>query len=193
MLLPDGLPPTLIPIAVAAANEGIPVCAIARILRQPAAEVYFTLKDECSRGAVIELPKADWAPASKKDDRQPVAPRLANDEDTMFQCRQHFRLTNLEAGFLVVLLRLERVEKSKLHNIIEQQRATRSQQPNDLEATDEKMVDVMICKLRKKLKALDASFIIATIWGGGYHITPGVKARMLDRLNGVSHASGAAA
>jgi hypothetical protein len=45
------------------------------------------------------------------------------------------------------------------------------------------MVDVMICKLRKKMNLIDLSFIIRTSWGKGYFLDQSVKDgiyRMLD-------------
>jgi len=183
----EGLPAHLDTVAVNAANEGIPVCAIARILAFPAENVYFSLKNALDMGAICEIPKADWPPTAKRADRVPTA-RAPTDSDLLFHARQVFKLTKLEAGFVVVLLRHDRVEKEKLHHVIEQQRAQRAHQPIELESTDPKMVDVIICKLRKKLKTLDPEFVIKTIWGGGYHIASDVKTKMLHTLNGASHA-----
>jgi hypothetical protein len=179
--------PTLTPIAVAAANEGIPVAAIARITHQSLDDMYETLKDEKSRGSIAELPRADWPPGTRVNERLPSA-LLPSDDDLAFMCKKSFKLTSLEAAFLVVLLKHRQVEKTRLHNIVEQQRMTRATQPNDQEATDPKMVDVMICKLRKKLKAVDKDLKIETIWGGGYYIETAMKPRMIRHLNGDEHA-----
>ena len=71
-----------------------------------------------------------------------------------------------------------------LHGIIEQQRMQRQSRPNKLELTDPKMVDVMICKLRKKLRDHDARFngAVQTVWGGGYFIDSKTKATLLSLL-----------
>lgn len=175
-------------VAVAAANEGIPVAAIARILREPMGDVYELLNVEKSRGSIADLPRADWPPGTKINDRVPSI-SLPNDDDLAFLCKKTFKLTALEAGFLVVLLKHRQVEKSRLHNIVEQQRMTRSTQPNSNDPTDPKMVDVMICKLRKKLKAVDVVLRIETIWGGGYYIETLVKPLIIAHVNGEPHAT----
>lgn len=156
-------------VAINAANEGIPVCAIARIIAFPSADVYEVLNLAKSIGSIAQLPRADWPPGIKVQDRLPSIP-LPGDDDLQFMCKKTFKLTGLEAGFLVVLLKHRQVEKSRLHNIVEQQRMTRQSQPNNQEATDPKMVDVMICKLRKKLKP--HAIEIETLWGLGYLIAP---------------------
>lgn len=179
--------PALVPIAVAAANEGIPVAAISRIIQTPLDDVYETLNDEKSRGSIVTMPRPDWPPGSRPADRLP-AMSLPDDADLAFMCKKTFKLTSLEAGFLGVLLKHQQVEKTRLHNIVEQQRMTRQAQPISQEATDPKMVDVMICKLRKKLLVIDASLEIKTIWGGGYYITPTMKPRIIAYVNGEDHA-----
>jgi DNA-binding winged helix-turn-helix (wHTH) protein len=169
-----------------AANEGIPVCAIARIVSIPSADVYEVLNDLKAVGTIAEVPKADWPPGSRVADRAPLIP-LPSDDDLGFICKKTFKLTALEAGFLVVLLKHRQVQKTQLHNIVEHQRATRQAQPSTTESTDPKMVDVMICKLRKKLKSVDAALKIETIWGGGYYIEPAVKPKILAHVNGEPH------
>lgn len=170
-------------IAINAANEGIPVAAIARILQHSLEETYELLKDARDRGSIAELPRADWPPGIKINDRLPSVP-LPSDTDLAFLCAKTFKLTALEAGFLVALLKNRQVEKARLHGIVEHQRATRPNQPNAMEATDPKMVDVMICKLRKKLKTVDAALEIKTIWGSGYYVEQPMKAQIIAHLNG---------
>lgn len=176
------------PIAVRAAVEGIPVGAIARILALSFGDTQAMLEDARLRGEIVEIPKPDWPPTAKLADRLPALPASPSDADVEFAVQQIFKLTALEAGFLAVLLKHDRVEKLKLHNIVEQKRLTRSSQPNKLESTDPKMVDVMVCKLRKKLKKVDPGFLITTIWGGGYHIVPGVKSAIVRHMTEQSHA-----
>jgi len=184
--------PECIAFAVRAAAEGIPVGAIARTLRMPFDRVLLYLQRAKKLGALIELPKSDWpANQSVSERSRSVAPlaavvkgpalgpvsgiaALAADEQE-FLCRNAFKLTILEAGFLVVLLRCLFAEKEKLHAVIETQRHTRSVRPDRTEPTDPKMVDVMICKLRKKMGAYDPRFIVMTSWGKGYYLTRDVK------------------
>ncbi len=179
--------PVLLPhprVASRAANEGIPVAAIARIVEQPYEDVADILRDALDRGEIGEMPKADWPAAAKWSDRLPSVPRSANAGDVEFQCRKAFRLTSLEAGFMMVLLRYECADKDRLHNVIEQQRANRANQPDTMELTDPKMVDVMICKLRKKLRLKGFPDCIQTSWGKGYYIEPAVKQQIFALIGG---------
>lgn len=173
-----------VPVMVRAANEGIPVAAIARITQRPFDAVVEVLQQAFQHGQIGELPKPDWPPAAKWSDHLPSTPRSANAEDVEFQCRKVFRLTALEAGFMMVLLRCECADKEKLHNVIEQQRTCRSHQPDSMELTDPKMVDVMICKLRKKLREAGFPECIQTSWGKGYYIEPSVKQNIFAKIGG---------
>lgn len=171
-------------IAVRAANEGIPTASIARIIEQPFDAVCELLTDALGRGLIGQMPKSDWPPALGWSERLPTVPRSANADDVEFQCRKRFKLTNLEAGFMMVLLRYECADKERLHNVIETQRYERASQPGTMELTDPKMVDVMICKLRKKLRDRDFPDCIQTSWGKGYYIEPTVKQQIFALIGG---------
>src|ERR1700676_3248050 len=157
------------------AEEGIPVAVISRVMQMPFEDVHNVLEEQAEMGFLIEIPCSDWPPTGKNADRVPATTRKPTDDDLLFLCRKNFALTNLEAAFLVLLMKHERADKEKLHHVIETQRLRRSAQPDNRELTDPKMVDVMICKLRKKLKCYSDSFKITTVWGGGYYIEPEAK------------------
>jgi DNA-binding winged helix-turn-helix (wHTH) protein len=171
-----------IDIATRMAQEGIPVGAIARVLQRPFEDTIEMLTTQVSYGNIVELPKSDWPPTAKLADHVPSITRKISDHDVMFVCQKMFHLTKLEAGFLVLLLKLEHASKAQLHNVIETQRLERHDRPDSMELTDQKMVDVMICKLRKKLKEIDTQFIITTVWGGGYYIEAPVKEKIYASL-----------
>jgi hypothetical protein len=185
--------PDIVGCVVRSAAEGVPVAAIARATRIPYDKVLHYLQRARKLGAISEIPKPDWPPAQNGNERRPATTRLPDPvvssaslkppEETEFLCRHIFHLTNLEAGFLVVLLRHLFAEKDKLHAVIELQRSHRPLRPLQSEVTDPKMVDVMICKLRKKMNAVDPVFIVRTSWGKGYFLDQSVKDgiyRMLD-------------
>lgn len=181
------LPEPSLAVAGRAANEGIPVLAIARILREPSDIVYASLHMLHNVGTIAEVPKADWPATAKFADRLPVIARTPTDDDILFGLRKVFSLTNLEGAFLLVLIKHERADKAKLHNIVETQRLARSARPESTELTDPKMVDVMICKLRKKLKTVDTGIVITTIWASGYYLEAAVKTRIMSHLTGAPH------
>lgn len=175
------LPDILVPYAVRAAVEGIPVRAIARILDQSSELVYASLHEQHLTGHLVELPRSDWPPTGRLADRLPQTKNRPQDDDILFSCRRRMSLSNLEGLFLVVLLKYDRADKNKLHHQIEQARNLRGNPP-DTELVDQKMVDVIICKLRKKLRNIDTRFIIETVWGNGYYIANNVKRLMFERI-----------
>lgn len=163
--------------AVRAASEGVPVGVIARCTGMPYDRVLTCLQRAQKVGAITEIPRSDWPPNGERAKSQPVALPV----ETEFLCRQKFHLTNLEAGFLAVLLRCLLAEKDKLHAVIEQQRNSRALRP-ERDVPDPKMVDVMICRLRRKLAEFDPSYVIRTSWGKGYYLDQSVKDMMLARI-----------
>jgi DNA-binding response OmpR family regulator len=62
-----------------------------------------------------------------------------------------------------------------MHQIIEKCRA-----PNKGDQTDPKMVDVVICNLRKRLKKTGLK--IETMWGCGYFMKPDMRTRALELI-----------
>ena len=84
----------------------------------------------------------------------------------------------------LVLLKREEADKETLHFVIETQRALRRTRPDSVETTDPKMVDVVICKLRKKLRPLGIN--IQTLWGHGYYIDSDGRDIVENILVGVS-------
>jgi DNA-binding winged helix-turn-helix (wHTH) protein len=178
---PDQMTESLIVIAARAANEGIPTAAIARVIQRPFDAVAEVLTYALSIGQISEMPKADWPPGAPWRERIPTAPRVMTEDDLEFACDRVFHLTPLERGFIVALLRFEYVDKDRLFNIVEDQRFRR--RPNK-ELADKKMVDVMICKLRKKLRDCDPTLVIMTSWGKGYYFDPAVKQKIYALIGG---------
>src|SRR6185369_14952828 len=134
-------------IAVRLADEGIPVRSIARSLKIPSENIRDTLKDAIAQGIIVEMPRDDWPPGSNRASRAIFkSTPLENEETLKFAVIRVFKATPLEAGILCMLLRRDHATKEQLHSVVEHSRATPGQEP-----TDPKMVDVMICKIRKKL------------------------------------------
>lgn len=163
---------------IALADEGIPVGAIARATRTPYSDVYDILRDALGRGALIEIPKADWPPGVSRIHRLPtLASPLQDDDQLRISCAQVFKITRLEAAVFATLLKRNTLTKQQLHQVIEQNRPSPG-----LPETDEKMVDVIICHLRKKLKRHELA--IETIWGIGYMMALPERERAISLLNG---------
>jgi len=164
----NALPPDLIPIATRLAFEGVPVRVIARSFEQPADLVRESLHIAIDLGSIIDMPSEDWPPTARRADHLPAGVARETDKDMLFLCKNAFNLTGLHAAFMLVLLKKDLADKDTLHHVIEQQRLTRSHRPANPEETDPKMVDVVICLLRKRLKPY--SIVISTSWGDGYYL-----------------------
>lgn len=163
------LPSVLVPIAARLAYEGIPVRAIARAFSLPADMVREELETAKANGTIIEVPRDDWPPTGRRSDHLPAALANANETDLLLTIAHILNLTRLQSHFMLVLLKRDAVDKDTLHFIIEQQRATRRNRPDNPDPTDPKMVDVVIWNIRKRLKP--RGITIHTLWGHGYYIT----------------------
>jgi hypothetical protein len=165
---PHTLPALVYYMAVRLAAENVPVNVVARGLSIPADEVREALDYALETGDITEMPAPDWPPTARRADHLPPAVAAARDTDLMISCMRAFKVTKLMASFMMVLLKREEADKAVLHRVIEAQRASRTSRPDSTEETDPKMVDVVICNLRKKLKPYGLR--IETLWGHGYYI-----------------------
>lgn len=162
------------------ADEGIPVRAIARGTRLPSAEIYEILRDAIARGAIVEMPRDDWPIGSSRGQRAAFNGTPLEDEAALqFACARCFKATRLEAAILAVLLKRNEVTKQQLHFVIEQMRPGDTRD-NNREPTDPKMVDVIICHLRKKLRTPEIT--IKTVWGIGYLIPHADREKAMNIL-----------
>jgi hypothetical protein len=174
----------LAPIAVRLADEGVPLYAIARALRSPSALVREALYEAKGEGKIVDMPREDWPPNSLRATRDPMQGRKMGDEDIVFNCVRLFKVTRQQGSLLSVLIRRNEVSKDMMHQIIEQSRG-----PDKDEPTDPKMVDVVICNLRKRLKKTPLMGVIETMWGCGYFMKPENRKKALELLG--EYATGA--
>lgn len=165
------------------ADERIPVNVIARCLKHPAEVIRESLAALLACGSIVEIPPPDWPPTSKLSDHLPIRSVVPSDDNVIFALRKLMKLTPLEAAFLSVLMKFEEADKTKLHMVIENLRQERQGGPSKMDQTDPKMVDVMICKLRKRLRMLDPKLEIKTMWGRGYYIEEPVRRLLLDHVS----------
>ena len=154
------------------ANEGIPVAVIARGLDAPSDFIRETIQDAIDCGQVTEMPRDDWPPTARRSDHLPSQLAKEQEKDLLTACMRAFAVTRLQASFMLVLLKREEADKDTLHHVIESQRAIRRNQPDNPDTTDPKMVDVVICNLRKRLRPYfpPNHETIKTLWGHGYYM-----------------------
>jgi hypothetical protein len=179
---PDSLPeeildPALAPFAERFADEGVPIRAMARAFKQTATAVREAVETAIYTGRIVQMPKDDWPVGQARDDRTPTFLRQnrMDDDNLIFACKRLFKITRLQASFLAVLLNRNEVSKDTLHQVIE------SRRPPGKEETDPKMVDVVICLLRQRLRPFNLK--ITTLWACGYFIEPVQRKQILEMVN----------
>lgn len=176
------LPPHLVPFAIRLADEGIPVNVIARAFKQPSENVRESLSDALNSGTLSEMPGSDWPPTAKKADHLPFNfSKSMEEKELIINCIQAFKVTPLQAALLIVLIKRDKSDKDTLHGVVERRRMTRQQNPLSLEQTDPKIVDVVICNLRKKLRPFGLE--IKTLWGWGYFISKEHRELATTKIN----------
>lgn len=86
-------------------------------------------------------------------------------------------------GFLPAIFPLTATEERAFKALLSREQWTRESllasiylDANESDIPDIKIIDVMICKIRKKLKHLGIE--IETFWGKGYRISPEMRARV---------------
>lgn len=177
----EELPQDLVPIARRLAFEGIPIAAIARGLGESTERVRDCLSYAVADGFLVEVPREDWPATARRADRLPSSVARENESDMNSRFTRIFNITPLQAGFLIVLLKREEATKEMLHHVVEQKRQGRPNRPNNPNETDPKMVDVVICLMRKRLKPFGIK--ISTSWGNGYYLTPENRKKANDIID----------
>jgi hypothetical protein len=170
------------------ANEGIPVAVLARGLDAPSDVIRETIQAAIDCGKVTEMPRDDWPPTARRADHLPSQLAKEQDDHLLTACMRAFAVTKLQASFMLVLLKREEADKDTLHHVIESQRAIRRNQPDNPECTDPKMVDVVICNLRKRLRPywVTGHETIKTLWGHGYYMEKADRDIALDKIRAVA-------
>ncbi len=184
-------PPLIVELASRLADEGLPLRAIARSLKVPSEDVRTMLHDALAEGTIVEYPREDWPPGAKRNSFGPVLDNFVVDEnDLRSACSRFFGVTHQQSIVLSVLLKRPEATKEQLHQAIERDR------PEGKEATHIKLVDVLICILRRKLKPFAEQWfsedhpMIQTMWGTGYLMEAKVRVRAVKELNDfVKHTS----
>ena len=169
------------------ADEGVPIGAIARITKLPPTDFRPVLKDALANGRIIEMPREDWPPLARRSDRVPgvsedsgrraqARHRIDDDDMMLLALNSAFRTTRLQSKVLLRLLRRGLCPMKMLHDTIEDNRG------NPAEPTQDKIVAVTICHLRKKLKPFDIKII--THHSSGYSISEVDRQRVAKMLEG---------
>lgn len=165
------IPLVIAEIAVRLADEGIPIRAIARAVKYSSENIRDVLHTALDCGQLVQMPRDDWPIGVARDRHIPdaLSAKPVETEQMIFNIVRLFKVTKLQAAVFSVLIKRNEATKDILHQVTEQRRL-----PNK-EETDPKIVDVVICNLRKKLKPFGLK--IMTAWACGYYMEPEHRAR----------------
>lgn len=163
-------------IIVRLANDGVPLRAIVRAMAKPRGAVVKALNDALDLGNIAGLPAEDWPIGSTNEDRAPVTRSIqANDAELIINAIRLLGTTKLQSRLLIVLIKRQRATKAILHANVEANRGAG-------DPTDPKIVDVVICHLRKKLAKHGIE--IKTLWSVGYEMPVEHRKKMMKLLCG---------
>lgn len=163
-------------LAVRLAYEGVPVRAIARATEIASPIVREALDGAIAAGTITQMPRDDWSPQITREDRIPEYARVGIDDALLtLNVVRLFGVTQQQACLLLVLIKRREVTRKMLHNVIE------SRRPHPKVETEPKIVDVVICKLRKKLETFGLT--IETVWSCGYFMPATDRKKALKMLN----------
>jgi hypothetical protein len=147
-------------ITVRLADEGVPLCALARAMAASSDTIRSTLCQAQSDGRLLELPKEDWPPGFPRDRRALQISRLvgADRPAVISALQQLFELTATQANLLLTLIQRDSVPKAR---------------------TGESRA-VHIHHLRRKLSPFGIA--IATLWGYGYQLSADGRRRIMNMI-----------
>jgi DNA-binding response OmpR family regulator len=160
-------------LTVRLADEGVPLRAIARATHISSSDLRELLLDAQADGRLLALPHDDWPAGFPRDQRSLQISRLVteNRQAVNLMIKQLFGLRPGESQAFVKLVEHEHVSREVLHTSL-----ARTSDP----ASDIKLVDVSICRMRKQLAPF--AIVIETIWGYGYCLNADNRRRAMDLI-----------
>ena len=166
---------------IRAADEGVPIGALVRIFSQThaSAEIRRLLCAAVSSGRLLEVPTEDWPLGVARSQRAPcVAKHMIGEDDgpLVIRMAQRLKTTKLESRIMLVVLRRGHATRTQLHETVEFNRG------NPAQPTDIKIVDVVVCKLRKKIALLGLT--LHTIHSIGYEMSRADCLKAWSIING---------
>ena len=158
------------------ADEGIPIAAIARIMQKDPGAVRVFLREEHAHGRLRAMPAMDWAVsagASRGGNRSPTVPKIdpALIEGDSILLQSRLGLTGSESLLLAILLMFGQALRPTLLSVI------------NPAGSSMKLIDVMVCKIRKKLRERDVT--IETLWGRGYRMADVERGKLRAMIIGL--------
>ena len=157
------------------ADEGVPVAALARAVQIDRVKVNRVLKNALEAGRLIELPASDWPPGQSRKARMgsgrtsQVDPKVV-----LLLLMKSYDITRQQALLMREMLVRPQATREQLYEAAQLAH-------EHGEDTEPKIVQVVICKLRRRLKK--HRIVIHTIWSGGYYIERDHRIKIFDHIN----------
>lgn len=151
-------------IAVRLADEGVPLRAIARAIKESSDVVRERLRRAQAAGRLLDLPRDDWPPGFPRDQRALQLSRLVveNRDQLLIAVQQLFNLTPTEIALLLVLTQHPSLLKSRLTDMTV------------------KTLDVHVCRIRQRLEPYGIA--VQTLWGQGFQFTSDNRRKVMDLI-----------
>jgi DNA-binding response OmpR family regulator len=151
-------------IAVRLADEGVPLRAIARAIKESSDIVRERLQRAQAAGRLLDLPRDDWPPGFPRDQRALQLSRLVveNRDQLLIAVQQLFNLTPTEVGLLLVMVHHPNLLKNRMHEM------------------SVKTLDVHVCNIRKRLEPFGIE--ISTLWGQGFQFSADNRRKVMDLI-----------
>jgi hypothetical protein len=156
------------------AYEGVPVAALSRAIQLSRPKVYGVLRNALEAGRLTEIPAADWPPGQHKRARMGSGRTSQVDSNVvLLKIMQSFELTRQQALLMREMLVRPQATREQLYEAAQLAH-------EHGEDTEPKIVQVVICKLRRRL--VKHRIKIHTIWSGGYYITRDHRLRIFAQI-----------
>jgi|SRR5580704_8845528 hypothetical protein len=147
-----------------AADEGVPIGALKRIFRVSDENLRPFLHDAIAAGRLVSMPSEDWPTGGTRLTRLPCVPQTLatlDDDDLVMLLSRKVKTTPQEGRLLLVILRRGHASREQL--------LLAADHGNQSEPSQIKLVDVVVCKMRKKLVPLGIT--LQTVHSLGYQMT----------------------
>lgn len=150
------------------AAEGVPIGAIARATQREVDYVGAVVAGAVAATRIAAAPADDWSAASGPREPEIEAAALAVIEAKAIELRTWLGFNRGPSRLIAALLVNGSADRPSLARIITDHHA------------NHKLIDVVACEARRKLKAFDITFL--TVWGTGYRMDEANRQRLRELL-----------
>lgn len=163
------------------AYEGVPVAALTRAFQVDRDQMYGTLRAALESGRLSEIPPSEWPPTKGR------VPRIGSGrvnqvdpETVLVLLMKTYDLTRQQALLMRAMLLRPQATREQLYEAAQLAH-------EHGEDTEPKIVQVVICKLRRRLAKRKHRVVIHTIWNGGYYIKRDQRMRIFEKIGVVGN------